>query len=99
MLVALPPHAVPIVSRFDYVQVDAERDRVYAAHTGSEALVIADGVRTMKLIATISIAVVDPNTLKVIKIIKTPQIANDHPLVFSPRLNELVVGGATLSKD
>lgn len=44
MLVALPPHAVPIVSRFDYVTVDSARGRVYAAHTGSETLLIADGV-------------------------------------------------------
>ncbi len=43
MLVALPPHAVPIVSRFDYVAVDTRRDRVYAAHTGSETLLVVDG--------------------------------------------------------
>lgn len=43
MLVALPPHAVPIISRFDYVAVDSPRARVFAAHTGSEALLIVDG--------------------------------------------------------
>jgi len=43
MLIALPPHAVPIVSRFDYVTVDPARARVYAAHTGSQTLLIADG--------------------------------------------------------
>jgi hypothetical protein len=37
-----PPVAVPISSGFDYVTVDAERRRVYAAHTGSRALVIFD---------------------------------------------------------
>jgi hypothetical protein len=31
------------VSRFDYVAVDPTRDRVYAAHTGSETLLIVDG--------------------------------------------------------
>jgi DNA-binding beta-propeller fold protein YncE len=202
ILVALPPHTVPIVSRFDYVVVDPARHRVYAAHTGSQTLLIADGTsgqvlgqvdvgpmhgvavdpasghvftadgtdqtideidpvamkivasvtvpgnvdgmaydpelhrlyadedganqvyvidtRRMKSIGTItlpssdpeamaidpathrlyqnlndsnSIAVVDPKTLKVIKIIKTPQIANNHPLVFSPQLDQLVVGG------
>lgn len=42
-LVALPPHSVPIVSRFDYVAVDAARNRVYAAHTGSQTLLVVDG--------------------------------------------------------
>jgi YVTN family beta-propeller protein len=201
-LVALPPHTVPVVGRFDYVTTDPARGRVYAAHTGSEALLIvnaktgqvlgqvqvgpihgvavdpADGsvytgngtdqtvakvdpvakkviasvnvpgnvdgivydpalhrlyadedsgshvyvidTKTMKQIATItlpsndpeqmaidpathlvyqnlndrnSIAVIDPQTLQVIKIIKTPQVVHNHPLVFSPQLNQLVVGG------
>jgi hypothetical protein len=202
VLVALPPHTVPVIGRFDYVTTDPARGRVYAAHTGSEALLIVNGktgqvlgqvevgpmhgvavdpadgsvytgdgtdqsvskvdpvakkivatvnvpgnvdgiiydpalhhlyadedngsrvfvidTRTMKQVGTItlpsndpeqmaidpathllyqnlndrnSIAVIDPKTLKVIKIIKTPQIAHDHPLVFSPQLGELVVGG------
>ncbi len=37
-----PPQPVPIRSGFDYVAVDAQRHRVYAAHTGSEALTIVD---------------------------------------------------------
>jgi outer membrane protein assembly factor BamB len=37
-----PPHSVPIFSGFDYMTVDAERRRVYAAHTGSQALLIVD---------------------------------------------------------
>jgi len=37
-----PPQAVPVFSGFDYVTVDAQRRRVYAAHTGSRALLIAD---------------------------------------------------------
>jgi outer membrane protein assembly factor BamB len=202
MLVALPPHAVPIVSRFDYVAVDQTRDRVYAAHTGSETLLVVDGktgtvlgqvdvgpmhgvavdpsdgsvytgngtnqtidkvdpvsmkvvatvnvpgnvdgieydsglhrlyadedggshvyvidTATMKLAGTItlpssdpeqmaidpathvlyqnlndknSVAVVDPTTFKTVNVIKTPQIANNHPLLFSPQLNQLIVGG------
>ncbi len=201
-LVTLPPHSVPIVSHFDYVAVDAARNRVYAAHTGSEALLVVDGksgavlgqvnvgpmhgvavdpadgsvytgdgtdqtidkvdpismkivasvtvpgnvdgieydpqlhrlyadedggphayvinTASMKLIGTVtlpssdpeamaidpathllyqnlndsnSIAVIDPKSLKVIKVIKTPQIVNNHPLLFSSQLNELVVGG------
>ncbi|HMD03546.1 MAG TPA: hypothetical protein VKG44_11335, partial [Candidatus Baltobacteraceae bacterium] len=39
---AMPPQPVPIVSKFDYVTVDPQRRRVYAAHTGSEALTIVD---------------------------------------------------------
>src|SRR5271165_1072386 len=37
-----PPHSVPIFSGFDYVTVAAQRRRIYAAHTGSEALLIVD---------------------------------------------------------
>ena len=37
-----PTQPVPIFSGFDYVTVDAQRRRVYAAHTGSQALMIVD---------------------------------------------------------
>ena len=203
LLVALPPHSVPIVSRFDYVTVDAARARVYAAHTGSETLLVADGktgavigqvdvgpmhgvavdpadgsvftgngtdktvdrvdpaslkvtasvgvpgsidgiiydpglhrlyadedgsdhiyvidTTAMKLAGTIvlplpsdpeamaidpathrlyqnlssarAVAVIDPKTLAVTRVIKTPQLTSDHPLIFSARLQQLVVGG------
>jgi outer membrane protein assembly factor BamB len=39
---AAPPQAVPVFSGFDYVTVDAQRRRVYAAHSGSRALLIVD---------------------------------------------------------
>jgi DNA-binding beta-propeller fold protein YncE len=39
---ALPPQAVPVYSGFDYVTIDPARRRVYAAHTGSRALLIVD---------------------------------------------------------
>lgn len=39
---AAPPQAVPMLSGFDYVTVDPQRRRVYAAHTGSSALLIVD---------------------------------------------------------
>ena len=42
LIPALPPQPVPILSGFDYVTVDAQRRRVYAAHTGSKALLIVD---------------------------------------------------------
>lgn len=37
-----PPHAVQMRSGFDYVTVDSARRRVYAAHTGSSALLVVD---------------------------------------------------------
>lgn len=39
---AAPPQAVPVFSGFDYVTVDAQRRRVYAAHSGARALLIVD---------------------------------------------------------
>ncbi len=39
---ALPPTPIAILSGFDYVAVDAARRRIYAAHTGSQALMIVD---------------------------------------------------------
>jgi DNA-binding beta-propeller fold protein YncE len=39
---ATPPQPVPIFSGFDYVTVDAQRRRVYAAHGGGKALLIVD---------------------------------------------------------
>ncbi len=43
MLTAIsPPQQVPVFSGFDYVTVDAQRRRVYAAHGGSQALLIVD---------------------------------------------------------
>jgi DNA-binding beta-propeller fold protein YncE len=37
-----PPQPVAVYSGFDYVAVDAERRRVYAAHTGSQSLLIVN---------------------------------------------------------
>lgn len=39
---SLPPQPVPVFSGFDYVTVDAQRRRIYAAHGGSRALLIVD---------------------------------------------------------
>jgi outer membrane protein assembly factor BamB len=39
---AAPPQAVPVYSGFDYVTVDGPRRRVYAAHSGSRALLVVD---------------------------------------------------------
>jgi DNA-binding beta-propeller fold protein YncE len=42
LIPALPPQAVPVFSGFDYVTIDAQRRRVYAAHSGARALLIVD---------------------------------------------------------
>jgi hypothetical protein len=43
MLTAIsPPQPVPVYSGFDYVAVDAQRRRVYAAHGGSKTLLVVD---------------------------------------------------------
>jgi hypothetical protein len=39
---AAPPQSVPVYSAFDYVTVDAQRRRVYAAHGGSRRLLVVD---------------------------------------------------------
>jgi hypothetical protein len=39
---AAPPQPVPVYSAFDYVTVDAQRRRVYAAHGGSRTLLVVD---------------------------------------------------------
>jgi hypothetical protein len=38
-------------------------------------------------------AVVDPATLKVVKVVQTPQLKDNHPLVFSTAANQIIVGG------
>jgi hypothetical protein len=42
LLPVTPPAPVPMLSGFDYVTVDAQRHRVYAAHSGSQALLIVN---------------------------------------------------------
>lgn len=61
-----PPQAVPVFSGFDYVTVDAQRRRVYAAHGGSRALLVVDA-DTSKVIGQVRVGAmhgvaVDPAT-------------------------------------
>lgn len=42
LIPAAPPQPVPVYSGFDYVTIDAQRRRVYAAHSGSQRLLIVD---------------------------------------------------------
>lgn len=201
---AMPPHAVRVYGGFDYVTLDAKRHRMYAAHTGSQRLLIVDtqtdktlgqidtgpmhGVavdpssgmvyvgagsdqriraidpvamkvvgravvpgnvdgiaydatlhrvfadedngahiyvvdtRTMKQIGTITLptngglegiaadshthrvyqnlsdksafAIIDGESMKVLRIVQTPQLRDNHPLVVDPALGELFTGGS-----
>ncbi len=61
-----PPQPVPMLSGFDYVTVDPARRRVYAAHTGSQALLVVDA-DSGKVIAQVRVGplhgvAVDPRT-------------------------------------
>jgi glutamine cyclotransferase len=38
-------------------------------------------------------AIIDPATLKVTKVVKTPQLTDNHPLVFAAAANQVIVGG------
>jgi DNA-binding beta-propeller fold protein YncE len=38
-------------------------------------------------------AMIDPTSLSVTKVVKTPQLEDNHPLVFSPYANQVIVGG------
>jgi DNA-binding beta-propeller fold protein YncE len=63
---AAPPQPVPVLSGFDYVTVDAVRHRVFAAHTGSQALLIVNA-DTGRVIAQVRVGpmhgvAVDPDT-------------------------------------
>ena len=42
LIPATPPQPVPVFGGFDYVTIDAQRRRVYAAHGGSKALLVVD---------------------------------------------------------
>lgn len=39
-------------------------------------------------------AVIDPATMKVVNVVKTPQLEDNHALVFAPAANQLIVSGA-----
>jgi hypothetical protein len=39
-------------------------------------------------------AVIDPATMKVVNVVKTPQLTDNHALVFAPAANQIVVSGA-----
>lgn len=53
----------------------------------------ATGVLYQNLANGGGFAVVDPTTLKVTRVVKTPQLRDNHPLVFAAAANQVIVGG------
>ncbi len=92
----MPPQAVPVFSGFDYVTVDAQRRRVYAAHSGSRALLIVDAdtgsvVGQVRVGATHGVAV-DPANGHVY-VGDDEEVSEIDPVAMKV-LNRLAVGGA-----
>ncbi len=63
---AAPPQRVQVFGKFDYVAVDEARHRAYAAHTGSDRLLIVDTL-SGKVLGQVDVGpmhgvAVDPNT-------------------------------------
>jgi DNA-binding beta-propeller fold protein YncE len=93
---AAPPQAVPVYSGFDYVTVDAQRRRVYAAHSGSRALLIVDAdtggvVGQVRVGATHGVAV-DPASGHVY-VGDDEEVSEIDPVAMKV-LNRVDVGGA-----
>ena len=108
-----------VPGNIDGMAYDAGLHRLYADEDGTDHVFVVDA-RMMTLEGTVtlpssdpeaigidpkthfvyqnlndsdSIAVINPDTLRVTHVIKTPQLQHNHPLVFDPQLDEIVVGG------
>lgn len=119
------PATAKVISRVDVpgdidaIAYDPSRRRIYADQDGGGSVYVVDAV-TMKQIATITMpaddlespavdpktgvlyqnlangggfAVIDPATLRVVKVVKTPQLGDNHPLTFSAAADQVIVGG------
>jgi outer membrane protein assembly factor BamB len=94
---AAPPQPVPVYSGFDYVTVDAQRRRVYAAHGGSQRLLIVDA-DSGKVVGQVRVGQVhgvafDPATGHVFAGTGDGQVAEVDPVAMKV-LNRVDVGGA-----
>jgi DNA-binding beta-propeller fold protein YncE len=94
---ANPPQPVPIYSGFDYVTVDAQRRRVYAAHGGARALLIVDA-DTGAVVGQVRFAqmrgvAVDPANGHVYVGTGDNQVAEIDPVALKV-LNKVDVGGS-----
>lgn len=110
---AAPPQPVPVLSGFDYVTADPQRHRIYAAHGGSQALLVVDAdtgsvvgqvrVGPMHGLAvnpidghvftanglSRSVSEVDPATLKVVRSVDLPAVVD--ALVYDAARSRLFV--------
>jgi DNA-binding beta-propeller fold protein YncE len=59
----------------------------------SPAVDPATGILYQNLANGGGFAVVDPVAMRVVKVVKTPQLTDNHPLVFSPSANQVIVAG------
>lgn len=94
---AAPPQAVPVYSGFDYVTVDAQRRRVYAAHGGSNRLLVVDA-DSGKVLGQVRVGSVhgvafDPGTGHVFTGAGDGTVAEVDPVALKV-LNRVDVGGA-----
>lgn len=93
----MPPQSVPVYSGFDYVTVDAQRRRVYAAHTGSQRLLVVDA-DTGKVVGQVRVGqmhglAVDPASGHVYVGTSEDEVLEVDPVALKV-LNRLDVGGA-----
>jgi hypothetical protein len=111
--------SVAVPGDIDAIAYDPSHHRIYADQDGGGSVYVIDALR-MKQIATIAMpaddlespavdpktgvlyqnlangggfAVIDPATLRVSNVVKTPQLQDNHPLTFSPAAEQVIVGG------
>lgn len=109
-----------VPGEIDDIAYDAARKRIYADQDNGSNVFVIDAA-TMKQIGAIptssqkleapaldpktgvlyqnladknSFAIIDPATMQITKIVETPQLQNNHPLVFAAATNQVIVGGA-----
>jgi DNA-binding beta-propeller fold protein YncE len=59
----------------------------------SPAVDPATGVLYQNLANGGGFAIVDPQSLRVVRVVATPQLRNNHPLIFSSAADQVIVGG------
>ena len=97
LIPATPPQPVPVYSGFDYVTVDAQRRRVYAAHSGSQRLLIVDA-DSAKVLGQVRVGAVrgvafDPATGHVFTGSADNVVSEVDPVALKV-VNKLDVGGS-----
>jgi DNA-binding beta-propeller fold protein YncE len=103
----------------DAIAYDPSTERVYADEDGGNAVYVIDA-KAMKPVGSVALpgqgeeylavdpethvvyqnlpdlaefVEIDPQTLRVAKVVKTPMLVNNHPLQYDAALHEVVVGG------